>query len=653
MQFSLTVRGLLILLLFFFCLPVSSVRAEAPPHATLHTTPRLFAVDRTGDQLRVGLHLALEDGWKTYWRVPGDAGLPPALDWQGSSNFKEATLYYPAPHRYTIFGLDNIGYKESVTFPIDVRLTDAAAPATLALKLDILVCSDVCIPETHRLTLDVPVAVSSAPDDRALYEAALKRVPDRAADVKAGWMRFRQAFLDVDPENRLFLVVTAESGIAPDADSDLFIEHASSTAFGKPRITVDSKNMSLTLRVPVHSNETLDKVKTDLAASPMTLTFRSGDRAVEAVLPLSDMPVAPKLNDAMPARADLDLRIIFFAFLGGLILNLMPCVLPVLSLKILSVASHGGKESRREIFANFMASAAGILASFWLMAATVVGLKAVGNTVGWGIQFQHPAFLVFLIAVLLAFAVNMWGLFEIPLPRFIAKHGSRKSGDEPTMLGHFLTGAFATLLATPCTAPFLGTAVGFALAGSTLDIFAIFTFLGLGLAFPYILLALSPKLFKRLPKPGKWMVTLRRALALALLLTALWLMTVLSAVVTTRTLDIGWQTFDEALIATAVADGKTVIVDVTADWCLTCKANKRLVLEQSEVQAALAAENIVRLQADWTLRDEEIATYLRKYGRYGIPFNIVYGPEAPEGIVLPELLSKKAVMDALALAAGE
>ena len=261
--------------------------------------------------------------------------------------------------------------------------------------------------------------------------------------------------------------------------------------------------------------------------------------------------------------------------------------------------------------------------------------------------------LIFLIVVLSVFAANMWGLFEVPLPRAIAKHLAARHEHEPTLLGHYLTGAFATLLATPCTAPFLGTAVGFALSRQTLDIFVIFTCIGLGLALPYILLALSPKLFRYLPKPGHWMITLKKALAVILAITAIWLINVLITITTMPTLDEGWQPFGEALIAPAVRDGKTVMVDVTADWCLTCKANKRLVLEQSDIVDALSGPEILRLQADWTRHDEKIAIYLEKYGRYGIPFNAVYGPGAPDGIILPELLSKKAVLDALATAAGE
>jgi suppressor for copper-sensitivity B len=229
----------------------------------------------------------------------------------------------------------------------------------------------------------------------------------------------------------------------------------------------------------------------------------------------------------------------------------------------------------------------------------------------------------------------------------------KKHENEPTFFGHFLTGIFATLLATPCTAPFLGTAVGFALARGAFEIFAIFTFLGLGLAAPYILLSVSPKLIRLLPKPGKWMITLKRILALSLVATAAWLAHVLFTITTMPALEEGWAKLDQPAIAQYVAEGKTVFVDVTADWCLTCKANKKFVLETPEIEAALSAENVVRMQGDWTQRDETTAAYLQSFGRYGIPFNVVYGPGAPQGIALPELLAKKDILDALGTAGGE
>ena len=626
-------------------------KGQKPPYTHIRLfSPATAAGD--AETVAVAVQVVMQDGWKIYWRTPGDSGLPPTFDWTGSDNVKSTEVKWPAPHRFTLYDIDNIGYKNSVVFPIEITPETVGAAQRLKLKMDLLVCSDICVPETHEATLTLPAGTASASEDMPLYAAALDTLPSPAI----GTVQFEKAWLDFDSSNRNFLVVEMTGAKPPGAEADLFIEHASGIVFGKPEISYNDKTNRLTLRAPAHTTEPLEVLTEKLSQGEIAVTFVDGAHALDGTALYAPRPTDTNTKGP-PIKAQLaefQWSILLFALLGGLILNLMPCVLPVLSLKVLSVVSHGGKDNRSVIFKNFMASAAGIIFSFWLIAGALVALKAAGETIGWGIQFQHPGFLIFLIVVLLLFAANMWGAFEVPLPRFIARHASsRKTEDEPTLLGHFLTGAFATLLATPCTAPFLGTAVGFALARGALEIFSIFTFLGIGLALPYILLAVSPGVFKYMPKPGKWMLSLRKILALALLVTALWLGSVLASITATPALDAGWEKFDQALIAPAVAEGHTVMVDVTADWCLTCKANKRFVLESTEIVQALSADNIIKLQADWTQRDADIAAYLQSFGKYGIPFNIVYGPAAPEGIVLPELLSREAVLNALTEAAGE
>lgn len=624
-----------------------------PPHAA----PTLISpVTGTGSgpTVPVAVHIKLEKGWHTYWRTPGEAGLAPTFDWTGSENIKETAVKWPAPYRFSTSGLDNFGYVDDVTFPIDITLVDSTKPLPLKLKLDIVVCSDICLPETHNLTLDIPNAPASASNNAHSYHAALKKIPT----AESLSLQFTSGYLDFDSTNSNYLTLTAKTAVYPSAHTDIFVENSAGLVFGKPSVSYSTPNQEATFRLPAHTEDSFESLVQQMADNALTLTVVDGSTATEHTLKLSPRPEGLPAINPQPALEKVVetltfAKIALFAFLGGLILNLMPCVLPVLSLKVLSVVSHGGKENRRTIFKNFMASAAGIIFSFWVMAAGLIALKAIGATIGWGIQFQHPAFLVFLIVTVLIFAASMWGTFDIPLPAFVARNIPARHEHEPTLLGHFMTGAFATLLATPCTAPFLGTAIGFALARDAGEIFSVFSMIGLGLAAPYILLSVSPRVFKYMPKPGKWMITLKKILSLALIATAAWLINVLITISTTSTLDHGWQAFDEALIKPAVDDGKTVIVDVTADWCLTCKANKRLVLEQADIIDALSGPEIVRLQADWTHRDETIAAYLRSHGRYGIPFNIVYGPGAPEGIPLPELLSKKAVLNALAQAAGE
>jgi suppressor for copper-sensitivity B len=363
------------------------------------------------------------------------------------------------------------------------------------------------------------------------------------------------------------------------------------------------------------------------------------------------------------------------------------------------LAAHAGRP-RAAIRRGFLASAAGILVTFLLLAGGIVALKTAGLAVGWGLQFQHPAFLVLMTALLTLFAGNLAGLFEIALPRWMG--GLAEISDRQGWGGDFLAGVFATLLATPCSAPFLGTAIGFALGGDNLDVVIIFLALGIGLAAPYLAVAALPALAAHLPRPGHWMITARRILAVLLALSAVWLLSVLAtqagvaaaslvtlallAVLALLALTRGvwlrhagvvaallvafavpsllpvpapsvasedrlWHPFDRPAIDALVHDGKIVFVDVTADWCLNCKVNERLVLQSDEVLHRLSAANVVAMRADWTRPDGIIADFLRGFGRYGIPFYAVYGPATPDGQPLSELLTPGEVLGALGRAA--
>ena len=532
---------------------------------------------------------------------------------------------------------------------------------SLNLKLDLLVCKDLCVPESHALSLTIPAGDAEVSVDQAELADALLKIPaggdNNGFSIERAWLEQGNDKEDNKEKNKtVYLHAFGHVAHAPGANADMFVESQNSISIGKPVFLYNAPTLELQVEAPVRSTDTLENLERKLGSDPLTLTFVDGSRAFERNVSLrGSHPESAAMGNIIRATQEhADPAILLLAFLGGLILNLMPCVLPVLGIKVLGVLSHGGKDHRLHrwaIFRTFMASAAGIIFSFWVMAAAMIALKGAGETIGWGIQFQHPGFLIVMIAILGVFAANMWGLFEIPLPGFVAKNLPVLHEHEPTLVGHFLTGIFATLLATPCTAPFLGTAVGFALSREALDIMIVFTFMGLGLAAPYLLLAVSPRIFKYMPRPGKWMVILKRALSVALALTAVWLISVLVTVMTQPTLDDGWTKFNEALIKPAVSDGKTVVVDVTADWCLTCKANKRRVFD--EIEDAMFVPNVLLLQADWTHADPAISAYLKEYGRAGVPFNIVYGPGVPQGIILSEWLTKEDVMRALSQAAGE
>jgi suppressor for copper-sensitivity B len=387
------------------------------------------------------------------------------------------------------------------------------------------------------------------------------------------------------------------------------------------------------------------------------------------------------------------------AFLGGLILNVMPCVLPVLSIKFTSVMKATG-QSRQVTRNGFLFSALGVLAFVWALAVALLFLQWVGVSVGWGIQFQNPAFVSLMFMVIAVFAANLFGAFEISLPATLQDRLGA-SGARSGYISDFGTGLLAAVLATPCSAPFLGTAITFALAGTPMDVMVIFTALGLGLALPYLVIAARPEWVTRLPRPGRWMLLVRLLLGGLLMATAAWLLFVLAGVAggraaafvsvltaafivaasipranqwvrravlsgcvllavfgagfistpdrTTAAVDATshWQDFEPLGIARRVSAGETVFVDVTADWCLTCKANKSLVLDRDPVRARLRDGSVIAMQADWTRPNDNIARFLERYDRYGIPFNIIFGPGAPSGIALPELLTPQAVLDAL------
>ncbi|MDO8605256.1 MAG: protein-disulfide reductase DsbD family protein [Phaeospirillum sp.] len=647
----------------------------------------------TAPTLRLGLQFKLEPGWKIYWRSPGDAGYPPKLDWSGSTNLGAPSLRWPAPHRFVLAGLQNHGYVDEVVLPLEAPIAAPGQPVGLRLAVEFLACAKICVPQHADLALDLAAGAAEASAFAHDIGRFTALVPGDGARHGLG-LDSVEAIGDGDASLLRLTLAATEPLNEPDA----FIEADDVAAFEQPRVTLSADRRHAVIEVPV-APKTLLK---PLAGAPLRITVVDGLRSLEA----SATPVA---GVAAPAGGPGLLAMMAVALLGGLILNLMPCVLPVLSIKILGVLGHGGGE-RAHVRASFLASASGIVASFMALAGLAVAVKQAGAAVGWGIQFQQPGFLAVMVLLLGLFAANLWGAFEVPMPTWLLNRKGGGGVPHHTVLGHFMSGAFATLLATPCSAPFLGTAIGFALARGPAEITAIFASLGLGMAAPYLAVAAWPDAALKLPKPGGWMITVRKALGVALAGTGLWLLTVLAvqagaaaalvsggavalAVVvlalrprmpasahsaaaafivalaglalaapyhgdgggeasTPSAGGIPWISFDRAAIPGLAGGGKLVFVDVTADWCITCKVNKAAVVERGEVARRLSAADVVAMKADWTKPDEAISRYLASFGRYGIPFNAVYGPAAPDGIPLSELLGESEILAALNKAAG-
>jgi suppressor for copper-sensitivity B len=694
--------GFLILLGLMAPLPALAGSAVATqPQVEVGLISAQTAVGQ-GRQIRLGLHFTLAAGWKTYWRSPGDAGYPIAVDWTGSSNLAKADLFWPVPHRFTLFGLDTFGYKDEVVLPVIATLTEPGKPLSIKAHLRYLVCETVCIPYEADLALEVPAGDGLPSADAQLIDRFYAQIP---GDGRAQGLSLEQVGF-TGSEEKPTLQVVARSTLNDFSEPDLIVEAPPGLYFGKPEIQFGEDGRLARFSLPISREANAPS----LSAAAVTLTLVDGIRGLERNVALS---AAAESGGSFRGL----LAMIGVALLGGLLLNLMPCVLPVLSLKLLGVAGHGGGD-KAHVRLSFLVSAGGVLTAFLLLAGMLAALAAAGLALGWGIQFQQPLFLAVMALIVTLFAANLMGWFEITLPGWLgslasgAGEAAGAAADRRSLPGYFLTGMLATLLATPCSAPFVGTAVSFALSRGPADIFVIFGAMGLGLALPYLAVATFPGIAVALPRPGRWMTHLRRLLGLALAGTAVWLLSVLAGdigiwgvavlgglllalalalallhrlperqrpllwgaaaalgiaalalpalissgpIAQARTQALGelaggWTAFEEARIGELVTQGRTVIVDVTADWCITCLANKTLVLDRPEMKNAFEAGRVVTMRADWTRPDEAISRYLARFGRYGIPFNVVYGPNAPEGILLPELLSRDAVLDALARA---
>ncbi|USR75973.1 thioredoxin family protein [Photobacterium damselae] len=634
------------------------------------------------------LEVKLDKDWKTYWRSPGEGGTAPSINWELSSNLNSVDWHWPLPKRYEFLGVETLGYKHDVIFPMTFHLDDMNKPVFLSGKLTMSSCTSICVLTDYELSLDFnPEKLVPSVDAMVLYNKGNSLVPKPSTAVELTQVSYDEA------KKIVSIIATNKAGWTnPDVFVDGQSKPVKQTSFLTPKIDVSGEQ--LIAQVPVSSWFGTPK----LVGEPLSVTITDKDIAVELSKTADNKPVIALQNDSL-------LKVIGLALLGGLILNIMPCVLPVLGMKLSSVISAKGLE-RRQIRAQFIASALGILVSFWLLAGFLALLKVSGQALGWGVQFQSPWFIGAMMIITGLFAANMLGLFEIRLSSntntWLATRGGNSYG------GHFVQGMFATLLATPCSAPFLGTAVAFALGANYLTLFAIFTALAVGMAAPWLLIALFPQLANALPKPGMWMNTVKTIFGLMMLVTSLWLLSLMTnffslkivivigvialalllsqlwrikgkratlftvgflIIVTAIGLIIGsltadkwakplpqdhhWTPLNVEQIKQDVAQGKTVFVDVTADWCITCKANKVGVILQEPVYSALDQENIVLMRGDWTKPSDYVTNFLQSHGRFGVPFNIVYGPAAPNGIELPVILTSEQVLDALKRASSK
>ncbi len=600
-----------------------------------------------------GIKFNLEDGWKTYWKNPGDAGSALSIDWENEKNINSWKILFPFPEIFVDKGVTTIGYDKEVIFPVKIKLNQTNV-LNEKIKLNYLVCKEVCIPisESKDINLDFKNIIQSKEFDRSFFN-----VPKNHSNS------FKLSLIETSKRNLTFEIRNFTNKF-----KDLEVFGFSEECGLRVETFLDKERNP---KFKIYTDEDIRSLK-----KPIFISISDGNKFEEITFDIKTKSKKSYIG-----------YYLILAFFGGLILNFMPCVLPVLSLKLYTFTNLKYK-NYNSIRINSLLIVAGIITSFLVLALIVIILKSLGQIVGWGFQFQNIYFLIIVTTIILLFSFNLLGFYEIVLPRYL-QDKVNKFLDSNSRTGHFLSGAFATLLATPCSAPFLGTAVGFAMVASNPNVLIIFFFISMGFALPYFCFIFFPKIILVLPKPGEWMLNFRYLLGLLLLFSSIWLMNVLNIdfnLVVALTIiilflsyinkrnnfkrfaisisllfllffyseksffkdkEIVWQTFNYKLLKKYLDQDKIVLVDVTADWCVTCQINKMTTLKSNRLRDYIMKNEIVTIRADWTKKNIEILEYIKNFDRYGIPVNIIYGPKNKEGILLPEIISNDIVLDKL------
>lgn len=703
---------------------------HSAPIKTPHVEVELVASETAavpGKTSRIGLSIKHAPHWHTYWKNPGDSGYPTKVTWELPAGYSISEFDWPAPARLRTGPLVNFGYENEVILPATLTVP---ANATVGSELKIkgkaewLVCKDVCIPEDGEVSLTLPVAANAQLRDAAQWNRVEARIP-KSLDGWSGEARIhgRDMWIALKPAAGppalpRFDVFPEVEQITEPAAQKVYATKDSAFPYGAMLRLVDGAKVPESFKLVVSSPVEIG-AKANFGVVSITSKTIPNPQSIEGYTLLADASKEAPVNygnassvtagsgDATSGGAMSLVAAILFAFVGGMILNLMPCVFPVLSLKILSFAQHAGEghspvERRGAMRAHGLFYAVGVIVSFLLLAAALLALKSAGSAVGWGFQLQNPGVVWALAVIFFLIGLNLMGAFEVGTlaPSALMNFSAKNPGVDA-----FFAGVLAVIAASPCTAPFMGAALGFALTQNALAALVVFAALGIGMALPYVVLAWFPKWLDRLPRPGPWMVTFKQALAFPMFLTVVWLIWVIAqqasvdgaaialvglvgiafgawllgslrvrarvvgalasvlaivfawpttAVVeanaaqgTTVSSSAQWKPWNADEIAKLNAEGKSVFVDFTAAWCVSCQANKRLVLTRADVEKAFADKNVVLMRADWTNRDERITQALKQMNRSGVPVYALHAPGKPVQL-LPELLTPGIVKDALA-----
>lgn len=628
-----------------------------------------------GQSALLALHFVPDEHWHTYWQNPGDSGLATSLSWQLPDGVTVSDIIWPTPSAIALPPLMNYGFEGQTILLSELSIAPdyAADSIDIRLQADWLVCEEVCIPADAQFSLTLPVAAEPLPSEQyqGLFTQAQQQLPvplnnDASFDTSGGAF---SAVLDwpQGAQVRQFFVAASE-----------LVDHAAAQQ-------ISLHNGQLMLQQPLNTYFTA-------APAQITLVVVTDNNAYSLQLQHAKAASTEILITAGQNTDTALWLILLLAASGGLLLNLMPCVFPVLSLKALSIAANSQQRSRQQRDAVFYSL--GVLLSFVALALMLLALRSAGAAVGWGFQLQSPYLVALLVYLLLALGLSLSGVVQFGLG--LMNSGSRLTADNGSKSA-FFTGVLAVVVASPCTAPFMGTALGYAVSQNAAVALLVFVALGLGMALPFLLLAFVPGIAGLLPKPGAWMDTLKQWLAFPLYLSAVWLLWVYGrqtgidaqalvlvgavciaaacwlwgrkqlaqagkvsavlalllvlaalllpllfakpgSVIAEQSTEQHWQSWSAEKLQQLRSDGKPVLVNMTADWCITCLVNERVALNTQSSKAALALYDVTYLKGDWTLRNAAITEYLRLYQRDGVPLYVLYWPGQPPE-VLPQILT--------------
>jgi thiol:disulfide interchange protein DsbD len=693
---------------------------DTSPNSDAWLVPEVTSV-QPGVPFTIAIRFEMEPGWHNYWENAGDSGLPTTIEWDLPEGFRAGEIQWPYPKRIVAYPLVDYGYSDEVALLVELTPPAELRPGSrVALKARVnwLICKEICLPAFAYVSSDILVSETAPAPDPA-WAGLFTETRNHLPKTVPGW----ELSAEVTEEGYRLEVQSREPGLNVPEGVYFFASGTNVLAHSEPQEFLrDGAGFTLGLQESPYARQPVNPLRGVLLAEDGEAWDGEGEIVAMAVDVLVDgapdpapdeaagggqeAPIAgPDSGTGPTPQGDFTLLLaLVFAFFGGVLLNLMPCVFPVLSLKILGAAGQGG-EDRTSIRNQGLIFALGVVLSFLVLAGALIALRTGGARLGWGFQLQSPIFVAAMGALFFGIGLNLMGVFEVGavLTRLGTKPGAPSGFAES-----LASGVLATVIATPCTAPFMGAALGFALTRSIPETLLIFGLLGVGMAVPYVVLSWAPGLLERLPRPGPWMETMKQVLAFPMFATGVWLVWVfgqqtgvsgatylltalllisaagwmvgrwhrtdlrsgflarvvsvlvlaLAAAAVARgagqeppALAIGddWQAFSEESLSEALGRGQPVFVDFTAAWCLTCQVNERLVLSTDRVLEAFRSRNVVLLKADWTRQDPVITAALEALGRSGVPVYALYGGEGDDGPdLLPAILTEGIVLNALA-----